>query len=118
MDKAIRRRGASVGWVIGMSAGKDTIGLLRELLQHDRDTLVAVPFGEVEAMPWVRPQDPTVIVEAALREIPGLRADVAEDVVMGLQKASQIAEGDATLVVCGSLYLVADFVRASLALAH
>jgi len=71
-----------------------------------------VPFGAVEGMPWVKHQSTSTIVEAA-RLTPFSLALVAEasDVMAALARV-QKEMPDAQPVICGSLYLVAEFMRA------
>ncbi|CAE8681569.1 unnamed protein product [Polarella glacialis] len=114
VDEAIRHQGPSqraVTWVIGMSAGKDSAGVLQQLL-HDEDSVLAVTFGEVAGMPWVRCQPAADLAAVARSVRPGLRR--SEGSFANLLAALQAAHSDAPasqVVVCGSLYLVADFMR-------
>ncbi|CAE7296338.1 FOL3 [Symbiodinium natans] len=111
VDKAVRPRGQPVSWVIALSAGKDAIAILHELLHSDEDAVYTVGFSEVEGMPWVQAQAPDDILASVWSLRPHLRhAQACPD----LQSALEVAQADAVasqIVICGSLYLVADCVR-------
>lgn len=101
----------SVTWILAFSQPKDVQSILSALLQP-ADKVVAVQFGPVEGMPWV--------VSAASRSIVdtvkalGLRGghvrDCGSNVEAAVRQGSEIA-GEGPMVVCGSLYLVADVLR-------
>ncbi|KAJ3045402.1 folylpolyglutamate synthase [Rhizophlyctis rosea] len=100
--------GRSVTWVIGMTAGKDASGLFRALLSKG-DRLFLSPFSQPEQMPWIRPAATEALRERAREVLPDVEcvevADVEEAMIaLGHERLSLI-------VVCGSLYLVADFFR-------
>ncbi|CAK9014490.1 unnamed protein product [Durusdinium trenchii] len=100
VDQTVRPK--AVLWVVALSFGKDAKGILQELLREE-DSLLAVTFPAVEAMPWVKPQAPEELVEVA-RSLPaGGGAQTAATWREALQ-----AEMGKQAVVCGSLYLVAD----------
>ncbi|CAJ1445548.1 unnamed protein product, partial [Effrenium voratum] len=95
--------------VVALSAGKDVKGILQELL-CDEDGFYGVSFSLVESMPWVRPQAPEDVVDAA-KSLRRLRcAECASDLGAALQAAKEDPVKP-QVVVCGSLYLVADVVR-------
>ncbi|EON62688.1 hypothetical protein W97_01912 [Coniosporium apollinis CBS 100218] len=99
-----------VTYVLAMSAGKDCAAILGPLLR-DGDSVVAVEFGPVEGMPWVRAMGAGELLNAA-RGMVRLEAEreVGRDVLGGLRAAGEIA-GEGPLVVAGSLYLVGDVLR-------
>ncbi|CAK9107397.1 Probable dihydrofolate synthetase (DHFS) [Durusdinium trenchii] len=66
VDQTVRPK--AVLWVVALSFGKDAKGILQELLREE-DSLLAVTFPAVEAMPWVKPQAPEELVEVA-RSLP------------------------------------------------
>lgn len=93
---------------MAMSAGKDLRGVLKCLLQA-RDFFVCTLFSPVEEMPWVRPEEPAVLVKEAEASCPELARAVAKpDLVSALAAATAFSD---QLVLCGSLYFVADFTR-------
>jgi folylpolyglutamate synthase len=116
------RRG-KVTWLLAASDSKDIHELLRPLLKAG-DEFCAVEFGAVDGMPWVKAMGSGKVAEAAgavLREKGDAAAVSGEgengdrafgrDVVAGLKRASEIADGGA-MVVAGSLYLVGSVLRA------
>jgi folylpolyglutamate synthase len=116
------RRG-KVTWLLAASDSKDIHELLRPLLKAG-DEFCAVEFGAVDGMPWVKAMGAGKVAEAA-RVVLGEKGDAAvgldgarsadrafgRDVVAGLKRASEIADGGA-MVVAGSLYLVGSVLRA------
>lgn len=101
-------------YIISLSAspGKSPESVLKPLLRHgDKVTLMDFTTP-VEGMPWVKPADKDgVKVAAEGLAGPGQVEVVQEKGVEGLKLAlSQVGE-DELVVVCGSLYLVADVYR-------
>ena len=110
-------------WLLAASDSKDIHELLRPLLKAG-DDFCAVEFGAVDGMPWVKAMGSGKVAEAAravLREngddavghdgSGGDDGAFGRDVVAGLKRASEIANGGA-MVVAGSLYLVGSVLRA------
>lgn len=97
-----------VTWILAFSQGKDVQAILSALLQPG-DKVVAVQFGPVEAMPWVVSTASRNIVDAvkALGPWAGDVRDCGGNVTEAVRQGSEIA-GEGPMVVCGSLYLVAD----------
>jgi folylpolyglutamate synthase/dihydrofolate synthase len=112
---------AKVTWLLAASDSKDIHELLRPLLRAG-DDFCAVEFGPVDGMPWVKAMSSEKVAEAA-RAVLGEKGHVAagdgedvgsafgRDVVAGLKRASEIADGG-PMVVAGSLYLVGSVLRA------
>lgn len=111
-----------VTWLLAASDSKDIHELLRPLLKAG-DEFCAVEFGAVDGMPWVKAMASGKVSEAA-RAVLREKGDVAvsdgsenddrafgRDVVAGLRRASELADGGA-MVVAGSLYLVGSVLRA------
>ncbi|KAK0635156.1 Mur ligase [Bombardia bombarda] len=101
-----------VVWVLAATQGKDMDGILGLLLQPG-DKVVAVRFGPVDGMPWVRPTDPSELLQVASRhgvEAPDDLHDAGNDVAAALTWASARADGG-PLVIAGSLYLVSSVLR-------
>jgi len=111
VNEMIRNDGRAVVWIVAMTDSKDTVGMLREVLSDDRDSLIAIPFSAVTDMPWIKHHPPMNLVSAARSVRPGLRscrdASTLSDALYDAQKLP----GKPQIVVCGSLYLVADFFR-------
>ncbi|KAL1629210.1 folylpolyglutamate synthase [Neofusicoccum ribis] len=104
----------NVVWVLSVSSGKALAGMLKPLLK-DGDSVVAVQFGAVDGMPWVK-ATPTGDLLAAAKQAAKLQqtADCRSDVLAGLKKATELASSngdESPLVVAGSLYLVSDVLR-------
>ena len=95
--------------VVGLSRPREPASILEPIARivgRERLHVVGCPFTTpVEGMPWVAPVEPGAIAEAAAAL--GMRSSVASslDEAIALSSESQI-------VVCGSLYLVADLYRA------
>ncbi|CAL1147834.1 unnamed protein product [Cladocopium goreaui] len=99
-----------VQWIIALSYGKDAKGILQELLQ-DEDSLIAVSFSKVEAMPWVRPESPAELVKLAREVRPTIRAKEAATFQEAIgEEVQNPASVKPQIVICGSLYLVADVI--------
>ncbi|MCJ1361574.1 folylpolyglutamate synthase [Acarospora aff. strigata] len=110
VDQRLRQRAQPVTWVLAASTGKDVRELIRPLV-HFKDNVVAVEFGAVDGMPWVRPASPQDILEIAkgLNSF-GEQHNSESDILSALRRSSEIA-GGGPLVVAGSLYLVSDVLR-------
>ncbi|KAK9472656.1 Mur ligase [Dipodascopsis tothii] len=108
VERTVRRDGP-VTWVMALTQGKEVDGIL-SLLLRPGDSFVGVQFGAVEGMPWIRPVDPAELRAAAGRVV-GANAYASYDRVRTC--LSTLAQGSPAppLVVCGSLYLVADLLR-------
>lgn len=98
----------AVTWILAFSQGKDVQGIISALIQPG-DNAVAVKFGPVEGMPWVAPLESRKIVDAVKAQ-GGVARDCRGDVERALRQGSEMA-GEGPIVVCGSLYLVADVLR-------
>ena len=100
-----------VTWVLAASQGKDMDGIL-SLLLKPQDKVVAVRFGPVDGMPWVRAAEPSELLAVAGRHgvDVALMHDARDDVRAALCWASDKA-GDKPVVVAGSLYLVSSVLR-------
>ncbi|KAK5171331.1 folylpolyglutamate synthase [Saxophila tyrrhenica] len=102
-----------VTWVLAASDTKDPKDILTPLLK-DGDTVVAVEFGPVDGMPWVKPLNNERLLEAARSVVSDLESlnvhTAGKDVLAALRTASQMANGG-PMVIAGSLYLVGDVLR-------
>ncbi|OBZ86723.1 putative dihydrofolate synthetase [Choanephora cucurbitarum] len=105
-------KGKQILWIMGVTEGKDVTHMIDMLVQpHDR--LVAVPFSQPEGMPWIQCMDPMEIVKTAA---PTTAPSAVSSLQEGLQTINQwIQQGPSddayAVVLCGSLYLVADLYR-------
>jgi folylpolyglutamate synthase len=111
VEKHLRSGAKPVTWVLAATQGKDMDGIFGLLLKPG-DRVAAVRFGPVDGMPWVKPADPTELLQKAARH--GVKEtamyDAGDDVKGALDWASQTA-GDGPLVIAGSLYLVSSVLR-------
>jgi folylpolyglutamate synthase len=111
VNKHLRAKGQPITWVLAATQGKDMDGILGLLLRPG-DKVVAVRFGLVDGMPWVKAADPEMLLQTAARH--GVEAaatyNAGDDVKGALTWASQAA-GDNSMVIAGSLYLVSNVLR-------
>ncbi|KAI8989981.1 Mur ligase [Pilobolus umbonatus] len=92
-------------WIMASTLGKDIDAMIRQLL-HANDILLAVPFTQPIGMPWITCIDPVDIIHHSKTE-----CYAYPTLYEAITKAGQMAtEGD-RVVLCGSLYLVADLYR-------
>ncbi|KAI8332142.1 Mur ligase [Chlamydoabsidia padenii] len=106
-----RHRLDRVIWIIGVTTGKSLNDMLPTLIR-DNDVILTVPFSQPEGMPWIQCVDPVTLAQ---------HADYAENQKQALPQvslqdallaASSLYHQETDLVVlCGSLYLVADLYR-------
>ena len=110
VNRKMRRERLPVTWVVAFSKGKDLQQMLSSMVMT-HDNLVAVQFGTVDGMPWVRAEDADEILRAARSVgIHGQIYGVSNNVEDALRLATEISMGG-SLVVAGSLYLVSDVLR-------
>ncbi|KAI8393422.1 Mur ligase [Radiomyces spectabilis] len=96
-------------WVIGATEGKDIDSILKQLI-HTHDAVISVPFSQPAGMPWIHCVAPEKIAERAQNWTSETYA--TDSLSAALQQTSFIYHKDNDLVVlCGSLYLVADLYR-------
>jgi dihydrofolate synthase len=100
----IRRKGENITFIVGFS-GKKPADKWIKLLCRSADIVYPVSFTQPEGMHWIQYMDPIGILERG--------QPYARDCQGSLQKALQMIDRNLTehVVVCGSLYLVADFYR-------
>ncbi|KAI1270672.1 folylpolyglutamate synthase-like protein [Xylariaceae sp. FL1019] len=111
VEKRLRNQGKPITWVLAASAGKDLANILNIVLR-DGDNVVAVEFGPVDGMPWVKPMASSNILEAVNNltiSIPK-RHNAKGELTEALKWASETSEGG-PLVIAGSLYLVSDILK-------
>lgn len=108
VNKHMRDDEQSITWILAASEGKDVGGILDVLLKPN-DLVTAMPFGPVDGMPWVRPQNPHEILGAAQkRGVATFESNTAADIKTVVEDI--LAKGQ-PVVVAGSLYLVSDLLR-------
>ncbi|KAI7881094.1 FolC bifunctional protein [Lichtheimia hyalospora FSU 10163] len=94
-------------WLLGVTAGKDISEMLSVLLRPN-DTVLAVPFSTPQGMPWIHSTPPREICDHAMEIVSDARplesVQAALNIIPSLESYSLV-------VLCGSLYLVADFYR-------
>ncbi|ANB11607.1 dihydrofolate synthase [Sugiyamaella lignohabitans] len=102
---------SAITFIVAFSQGKDFKGILQRLVKPG-DTVIATQFGAVDGMPWVAPCDPQEIAAVAYSFTDPANVHIEQSIQKGLSRAQQTPTTSST-VICGSLYLVADFVRAT-----
>lgn len=98
-----------VTWILAASEGKDLLEISRILLRPG-DSVVAVEFGPVDGMPWVKPMQAEAILKAAAQVRLSSRHNAHRDIADALAYAAKTAAGEG-LVIAGSLYLVSDILK-------
>jgi dihydrofolate synthase/folylpolyglutamate synthase len=88
-------------WIIGILNTKDQAGILKALL-HPDDLLYAVP---VPSSATTSPQDLTKIVSSMLKTNP----QPYDSLELGLEAAFDDMRSADVVILCGSLYLVGEF---------
>ncbi|CAO3663042.1 unnamed protein product [Umbelopsis ramanniana] len=107
VDQQCRKRKTDkVQWIIASTQGKDVKELLSILLRP-QDSVCATTFTQPENMPWITHMDPSEIRDIAATVASG-PCTAQPSLAQALRTAGQ-SEG--LIVLCGSLYLVADLYR-------
>ncbi|CAG8436406.1 3830_t:CDS:1 [Diversispora eburnea] len=100
-----------VHWIYAASKEKNVLKCLDALVK-DGDTLIAVEFSKVEDMPWVnccKKEEIVLLVKKLNRKSD---INIAENLVEAIKQAYDKSEKeDGMIVLCGSLYLIADLFR-------
>ncbi|KAL9131032.1 MAG: hypothetical protein Q9217_000918 [Psora testacea] len=110
VDARLRPDNSTITWVVGFSDGKDARQILCELLRPG-DKLIAVRFGQVEGMPWVRSMEVERIIEVSqLFDVLGGAWKADEGLGQALRMAADISN-NGPIVIAGSLYLISDVLR-------
>jgi dihydrofolate synthase/folylpolyglutamate synthase len=89
--------------VLSILADKDAAGMLRALLPHCQ-ALVLTSTHNPRALP-------PATLESLSRQLGGPSAEIVPDPQSAVSRARELAGPDGTVLVAGSLYLVADLVR-------
>lgn len=96
-----RSQGTKIRWVVAFS--KPCRDILQVLLKPE-DHVVTTEFDTVENMPWIMCTPLSEVAEEALQ----FTQNVSE-----MPKLSELPEFDGLTVVCGSLYLVGQYLRSN-----
>ncbi|KAK9895151.1 FolC bifunctional protein [Cystobasidium minutum MCA 4210] len=97
-------------FILALSSPRDPLALLKPLvsaLSGQEITVMATNFSQPEGMPWVSAVDPSEVAKAA--QSLGIQAQVTQNVKEALSLVKNLP--DRQIVICGSLYLVADTYR-------
>ena len=95
---------STICWIVAFTSTKDFSGILTHLL-NEKDTLIATQFSQPEEMPWISPSDPKVIES----KFSNRKTFIDSCLENAMKRAMELDCN--TIVVCGSLYLVADYYR-------
>jgi folylpolyglutamate synthase/dihydrofolate synthase len=96
-------------WIMGTTAGKDIEEMTSQLLRPS-DYVFAVPFSQPKGMPWIQSTLPEEIIRIAANKAKSVSS--YSDLEEALKEAGTIYDKDQDVVIlCGSLYLVADLYR-------
>lgn len=98
-------------WIIGVTTGKSLNDMLPTLVQND-DVILTVPFSQPQDMPWIQCVDPVTLAHHADYTDGQKEALPQISLQDALASANSLYCPETDLVVlCGSLYLVADLYR-------
>ncbi|KAI5304484.1 folylpolyglutamate synthase, partial [Ascosphaera pollenicola] len=106
-------------WILAMSDGKAMDEILDTMIKpNSGDCVATVEFGEVGGMPWVKACESATLAEE-VRKVPGLgqAKSFGSDLKAALDWAEQqslalgTSEGEGSIVIAGSLYLVGAVLR-------
>ncbi|KAK9475751.1 Mur ligase [Lipomyces japonicus] len=95
-------------WIMALSGDRNPYDLLPLLLKPG-DSFYATTFGEVEGMPWVKPQDPAALERVARDIVGSAHAGIAQTDTRTI--IQQVGSKNLPIVICGSLYLAADTLK-------
>ncbi|KAI9737759.1 MAG: folylpolyglutamate synthase [Cirrosporium novae-zelandiae] len=110
VNESMRENNSGITWVLAATQGKDVRSIFPIILK-EKDNVVAVEFGPVAGMPWIKPIAGKILVDEAMTIcINGELRNGKKNVLDGLQMASDIAQ-DGPVVIAGSLYLVSDVLK-------
>ncbi|KAL8832677.1 MAG: hypothetical protein Q9191_000130 [Dirinaria sp. TL-2023a] len=110
VNSKYRLRNIPVTWIIAASSGKNIAEIMSRLIRP-YDDVVAVQYGPVEGMPWLKAAETSEILSAAKEiGVQDQRLVTSTTVREALCMADQISNGR-PVVIAGSLYLVSDVLR-------
>ena len=99
-----KRRNDSICFIMGLSGHKNPKRFISLLGCKQGDVVVPVSFSQPEGMPWIHSMDPSLIGKATEYYL-----DCGGSLEMALESVDR--SKTPLVVVCGSLYLVAEFYR-------
>jgi folylpolyglutamate synthase/dihydrofolate synthase len=102
LDEFLATVSRPIQFIFGLSGSRDPQHFL-DIIMREGDAVFAVPFPKPEGMPWIQCQDPTEMCE----KVQKWKMNPCKDVQDALRKI----DPEKTVVVCGSLYLVAELYR-------
>ncbi|KAJ2959461.1 hypothetical protein NQZ79_g5048 [Umbelopsis isabellina] len=109
VDQQLKSRGLErVHWIVASTKGKDLRELLNILLRP-QDSISAATFTQPENMPWIYPMPQSDIIKAANNITENCTIESSLDAA--LHTAGKLDPSKQLIVLCGSLYLVADLYR-------
>jgi dihydrofolate synthase/folylpolyglutamate synthase len=94
-------------WVVAFTHSKNALDILKPLIKNG-DVIIATVFSLPERMPWIKSMDPENI-RCLVGQIGSFDTFVADSIVDALALTEKFKNYQT--IVCGSLYLVADFYR-------
>ncbi|CUM64201.1 uncharacterized protein PRCAT00001795001 [Priceomyces carsonii] len=108
-----RGQGKGLILVIGITQGKNVENLLKHIVIKEKDTLIPALFLSPDKMPWVSSYDPNLL-RRTFKNYSNLVVEIKEHDVQSIikyLKDIKLHGDDRQIVICGSLYLCADFLR-------
>lgn len=103
----------SITFVFAFSKGKDIKAILSNLLtnlNHIKTECFAVPFANVEEMPWVESES-TELIQQTIQEMFNIPTQRISSIKTVLEQLATRNDQNALVVVTGSLYLIAQVYR-------
>ncbi|KAG7817183.1 hypothetical protein KL928_003918 [Ogataea angusta] len=98
-------RSTGITFIIAMTSGKDASGLLQSLIKP-QDAVIFTRFTEpVDGMPWIESYSPE---ELSTKSRLNVKSTIEPNLEAALSTAQHIQK---PIVICGSLYLVAEVLR-------
>lgn len=111
VDQQLKIRHLShVLWILASTQGKDMKELLNILLRP-QDSVSATTFTQPENMPWIYPMEPADIINIARESVANIKCLTHETLDHALRAVGTAGHSEKLIVLCGSLYLVADLYR-------
>ncbi|KAI4152668.1 MAG: hypothetical protein LQ340_002779 [Diploschistes diacapsis] len=98
-----------ITWILASSENKSVEENISHIIRP-QDDVIAVEFGPVAGMPWVKSFPAEGILKLAQKHVNLRESQVAKNVEQALIEAANINQ-DNKIVVTGSLYLVSDVLR-------
>ncbi|KAJ3032843.1 hypothetical protein HDV00_007038 [Rhizophlyctis rosea] len=103
-------KSSRVAWVVGMTKGKDAVGLFNQLLKEG-DVIHTVPFTQPDQMPWIHSAEAETLRSSAQKVLPSVGVRQWVGIQQALAGIKEDRDRAPLVVICGSLYLVADLYR-------